>query len=372
MTSPLAALGLIATLVCAGAAKAACVTQGAVDVTPLTAVVDAGKAPAIAMAVIQGGALAGQVACGVKAADNDVPVSLTDIWHIGSNAKAMTATMVARLVERRVLAWDTPLKTLLPDVRMRPEFQTVTLADLLSHRAGLRDLDDTADAALLQPAFDDPRPLPAQRHALAAMALSEAPIGPIRAASAYSNSGYVIVAAVAERATGKSFETLMQEEVFGPLHMTVAYAPSRAGQVLGHEDGKPIAGLRADNPPMIAPAGAVKLTLADWSRFAIDQMSGEAGRGALLSAAGYKALHQAQGDTDAALGWGVLTSWPKAAPVRLLTHGGSNGHWMAFIALAPERQAGVLIVANSAAEGVDAAESAIMMSVTRGLLSAKP
>lgn len=372
MTSSMAALALIATLVGAGAADAACVARGAIDVAPLAATVDAGKTPAMAMAVIQDGALAGQAACGMRASDGEAPVGLADIWHIGSNAKSMTATMIARLVERRVLAWDTPLTTLLPDVRMRPEFRTVTLADLLSHRAGLRDLDDTADAALLQPAFDDPRPLPVQRLALAAMALNEPPIGPIRAASVYSNSGYVIAAAAAEQATGKSFETLMQEEVFGPLGMTVAYAPSQPGQVLGHEEGKPMTGLRADNPPMIAPAGAVKLTLADWSKFAIDQMAGEAGHGALLSAAGYKALHQAQGDTDAALGWGVLTSWPKETPVRLLTHGGSNGRWMAFIALAPERQAGVLIVANSAAEGVDAAESAIMMSVMRGLLTAKP
>ena len=64
----------------------------------------------------------------------------------------MTATMIARLVDRGVLSWSAPLKTILPGVSMRPEYEGVTLADLLSHRAGLRDLDDTADAAMIEAA----------------------------------------------------------------------------------------------------------------------------------------------------------------------------------------------------------------------------
>ena len=327
------------------------------------AMAEAPGVPAMAVLVIRNGAVAEQAVRGVRASDALEPALATDRWHIGSDAKAMTATMIARLAERGVLSWSAPLKTLLPGVAMRPEFQDVTLADLLSHRAGLRDLDDTADAALLAAAFVDARPLPQQRLAFAVLALNEAPIGPVQGESVYSNSGYVLAAAVAEQATGKAFEQLMQEEVFRPLGMSVAYAPSARGQVLGHLDGKPLTGLRAATPPLIAPAGAVRLSMADWARFAIDQMAGEKGRGALLPAAAYRALHTPQGETSAALGWGVRETWPATSPVRLLMHAGSNGHWNALIALAPDLDGGVLIAANAAGAEVEGLQTAVVMQL---------
>lgn len=317
--------------------------------------------PAMAVLVIRNGVVAEQAVRGVRASDTPDLALADDRWHIGSDAKAMTATMIARLVDRGVLSWSASLKTLLPGVAMRPEYEDVTLADLLSHRTGLRDLDDTADAALLEAAFIDARPLPQQRLAFAATVLNEAPIGPAHGESVYSNSGYVLAAVVAEQATGKALEQLMQDEVFQPLGMSVAYAPSARGQILGHLEGRPLTGLRADNPPLIAPAGAVKLSMADWARFAIDQMAGEKGRGVLLPAASYIALHTPQGDTSAALGWGVRNSWPAESPIRLLMHAGSNGHWNALIALSPDQDGGVLIVANTAGPEVEALQTAILM-----------
>lgn len=328
--------------------------------------------PAMAVLIIRNGVVAEQAVRGVRASDAPDPALTDDRWHIGSDAKAMTATMIARLVDRGVLSWSAPLKTLLPGTAMRPEYEDVTLADLLSHRAGLRDLDDTADAALLDAAFVDARPLPQQRLAFAATVLNEAPIGPARGESAYSNSGYVLAAVVAEQATGKVFEQLMQDEVLQPLGMTVAYAPSERGQILGHLEGRPLTGLRADNPPLIAPAGAVKLSMADWARFAIDQMTGEKGRGVLLPAASYVALHTPQGDTSAALGWGVRNSWPAESPIRLLMHAGSNGYWNALIALSPDRDGGVLIVANTAGPEVEALQTAILMMLMSELVAEKP
>ena len=328
--------------------------------------------PAMAVLVIRNGAVAEQVVRGVRASDAADAALTGDRWHIGSDAKAMTATMIARLVDRGLLSWSAPLKSLLPDTAMRAEYEDVTLADLLSHRAGLRDLDDIADAALLEAAFVDARALPEQRRDFAATALQEAPIGPARGESVYSNSGYVLAAVVAERATGKSFEQLMQDEVFQPLGMSVAYAPSERGQILGHLDGRPLTGLRADNPPLIAPAGAVRLSMADWARFAIDQMAGEKGHGALLTAASYAALHMPQGDTSAALGWGVRNSWPAENPIRLLMHAGSNGHWNALIALSPDQDGGVLIVANAAGPEVEALQTGILMMLMSDVVQSSP
>lgn len=95
--------------------------------------------PAIAVLVIRDGRIAEQAVRGVRASDAPDSATLADVWHLGSDAKPMTATLIARLVERGVLAWDTPLTKLLPELAaaMRPEYGSVTLVNLLSHTAGL-------------------------------------------------------------------------------------------------------------------------------------------------------------------------------------------------------------------------------------------
>ncbi|MNO03995.1 hypothetical protein D3C81_2248660 [compost metagenome] len=42
-------------------------------------------------------------------------------------------------------------------------------------------------------------------------------------------------------------------------------------------------------------------------------------------------------------------------------HAGSNGHWNALIALSPDQDGGVLIVANTAGPEVEALQTAILM-----------
>jgi CubicO group peptidase (beta-lactamase class C family) len=322
--------------------------------------------PAMAVLVIRDGKVDGQAVRGVRAAGSPARAQLSDHWHIGSDAKAMTATLIARLVEAGKLSWEAPLSDMLPDTAMRAEYQSVTLADLLSHRAGL---PPNSDEKRIEATRKDRRALPVLRMEYVQRALSEAPVGPVRAASQYSNSGYIIAAAIAERATGQSFENLMQEQVFAPLGMQVDTGPSRHGQVLGHKAGKPLTGLAADIPPFFAPAGAtMKMSLADWSRFVLDQMAGERGAGKLLSQQGYRFLHTPQGESGAALGWGVKSNWPANAPMRLLMHAGSNGYWNALVALAPDSQSGVLVVANAGeGSGAEQQQTRLVMSLVSGM-----
>ena len=65
-------------------------------------------------------------------------VTTSDLWHLGSCTKSMTATLIALLVERGDLDWDKTLPQLLPEFAksMNPAYADVTLVDLLAHRAG--------------------------------------------------------------------------------------------------------------------------------------------------------------------------------------------------------------------------------------------
>jgi len=330
--------------------------------------------PAVGVLVIRDGVVAGQAVRGVRVLGKAEPVRLSDRWNLGSDGKAITATMIARLVERGLLRWDAPLSEMLPELAadMRPEYRDVTLVDLFSHRAGLPE--NVSDEVFYKSFYADRRPLPEQRLAYLRQALSEAPVGPARGEPSYSNTGPLLAAAIAERATGKPFERLMQDEVFKPLGMTspvFGQAPG-AGEPWGHVDGR-IADKPFDaNADFFTPAGGVRMTLADWARFCIDQLKGEEGSGKLLKAESYRQLHTPQGETIFALGWGVAPQMAgRVGPV--LTHSGSDGNWFAFVALFPTGDNGVLVVANAAdSMGGDAAAKSIARAVMMTLAPPVP
>lgn len=367
----------IALLLCLGAALAATPTraQESPEAPPLPATLAAameGKTvPAVGVLVIRNGEVVDQAVAGIDALGSGSAATIDDLWNLGSDSKAMTVTMIARLVERGVLSWEAPLSAMLPELaaEMRPEYRDVTLVELMSHRAGLPE--NHSDEAYFQTFFTDTRPLQQQRLAYLRLAVADAPVGPARGEPSYSNTGLILAGAIAERATGQSYETLMQEEVFGPLGMTTAVFSQvpDAGETFGHIDGR-VSVARDGNPQMILPAGGVRMTLADWARFCIDQMAGEAGRGKLLKPETYRLMHTPRGDSIVAMGWGVPPQIAgRAGPV--LTHGGSDGNWFAFVALFPGSENGVLAVANAAETmGGDAAVKAAARAVIQTLAPA--
>jgi len=339
----------------------------------LAAAMEGKTVPAVGVLVIRNGKVVDQAVAGIDRLGSQSAATVDDLWNLGSDSKAMTVTMIARLVERGVLSWKVPLSEMLPDLaaEMRPEYRDVTLVDLMSHRAGLPE--NHSDEAYFRTFFTDTRPLQEQRLAYLRLAVRDTPVGPTRGKPNYSNTGLILAGAIAEKATGKSYETLMQEEVFGPLGMTTAVFNQipDAGETSGHINGR--MSVAADgNPQMILPAGGVRMTLADWARFCIDQMAGEAGRGKLLKPETYRLMHTPQGDSIVAMGWGVPPQIAgRAGPV--LTHGGSDGNWFAFVALFPGSENGVLAVANAAETmGGDAAAKAAARAVIQTLAPAVP
>ena len=309
------------------------------------------KVPAAGVLVMRNSQVEDQVVTGLRRNDGKDAVTLDDAWVIGSTGKVMTVAMVIRLVEHGTLSWETPLEQMLPELArsMRPEYRKVTLLQLLSHRAGLpRDLRNTR---AIDSYFTDKRELGVQRVAYSAAALKEKPEAKPGTAFSYSNTGFIIAAAIAEKVSGKTYDELMQAEVYGPLGMQTAGSGTTGdGQVRGHSKGKPKLVMKKESdgvPAMYAPAGFLHMSLADWAKFSLDQLAGAKGEGKLLAAADYKLMQTAQPGSGAGLDWGVQPSIAgRKGPV--LVHQGSDGNWLAVIVLFPEQGTGVLAVANAA------------------------
>ncbi len=320
--------------------------------------------PALAVAVVTSDGLKYSGVAGVRKRGTEVPVALADLWHLGSDGKAMTGTLVARMVERGQLKWDTSVAEAFPDLAsaMHPDFRKATLLQLLSHRAGLPENLDLARYL-----GDD---APALRLQAVRQELSRKPQTIPGTVSAYSNLGYVIAAAIAEKAANKPWELIIAEEVFTPLHMTTAGygglgTPGQIDQPWPHkESGEACAtnGLNMDNPPVMGPAGRIHCSIQDWAKFVQDQLRGARGETGLLKPESYQKLQTPPYDGDYALGWRVAQrDW---AGGKALNHSGDNTMNFANVWVAPQRDFAILVCVNqsgdTAFQATDSATSAMI------------
>ncbi len=316
--------------------------------------------PAVAAIVFRTDSILAQGAAGVRARGSEPQVTLDDRFHLGSCTKAMTAALIAKLVETGRLKWDDTIESTFADLRGRilPEYLPVTLEQLLTHRSGLPE-DRAGGPLLLTLRSLSGSPAEQRREALPHI-LSLIPAAAPGEKMVYSNSGYVVAAAMAEHATKRNWEDLMGEFVFESLGITTGgFGPpgtdAAIDQPRGHRESRgsikpmPPESPFSDNPVALFPGGAAHMSLPDWVRFGQDHLAaGRAGRG-MLRADSYHRLHTPPGESGYAMGWGVGSS-PRLG--RTLSHAGSNTMWFALIRLAPERDLGIVIAANLATRDV--------------------
>lgn len=338
--------------------------------------------PALAGAIVTSKGLSAVGAVGVRKYGTDSPVTVNDQFHLGSDTKAMTATLLATLVEEGKLSWTTTLEQVFPQLssKMNPAYRKVTLEQLLAHRAGLSE-DSWPKGKTFSDMFKLSGTPREQRAAYVAMVLSEPPVSEPGSTFLYSNRSYAVAGAVAERIANDSWESLMQKRIFEPLGMSTCGFGAMGTS--GKTDPKQIdqpwqhkliltwhraiePGPQADNPPVIAPAGTVHCSVVDWGRFVTAHLRGERGESGILKPSTFKYLHTAPFGGDYGFGW-ITVNRPWAGG-RALNHAGSNTQNYAVVWIAPERDFAVLVATNQGDtfDACDAAASALILHFTQG------
>src|SRR5260221_2795520 len=278
----------------------------------------------IAAAVLRGERIIAQGAAGVRKRGSAEHITLDDRFHLGSCTKAMTATLVAMLVEEGKLNWTTTLGELFADTvkPLHPAWERATLRQVLAHRAGLPFQPDGLNPVfntfrqLMRPPRARLGTLPQQRLEIARQALSRPPRIPPDTKYYYSNVGYVLAGAVLEQLTGRAWEDLMRERLFQPLGISTGGfgPPGTAGktdQPWGHSSilGKPLdpGSPAAQFPLYYGPAGLAHMTIADWARFIALHLRGDPAnphcQAALLKLDTFAELHAVAPTTPYSKGW---------------------------------------------------------------------
>jgi CubicO group peptidase (beta-lactamase class C family) len=346
--------------------------------------------PALAAAVVKKGEIVATAAVGVRVHGTNIRVTIDDRFHLGSDTKAMTATLAGILVDDGKLRWTSTIGEVLgadvPD--MNQKLATVTLQQLLSHSSGIpSDTKDMVAIYFNTDAFD--YNLAALRlRALAAWRHNE-PKEPQGSPFQYSNFGYIIAGAMIEKAAGVPWEQLMFEKLFAPLGLRTAGLGAQAtlGKVdapVGHqidEQGKitpMLWGAAADAPPMMGPAGTAHMSILDFARWA-SWNSGQGRRGpTIVTPQTLKLIHAPHVKTprienpkpgtpqtgEYAFGWGVVKLDWTEKPV--LSHNGSNSMNLAKILVDVDKDIGIVVTTNFPEQKADAAAAEVVEALYRG------
>ncbi len=308
----------------------------------------AAKVPRVALALVYDGAIVHQRGFGV-ADPSGRPMTPQTPSSLGSITKSFTALAVMQLVEAAQIDLDEPVQRYVPWFRVADAESSarITVRHLLHHTSGLSTLDgnltqahsDSSDQAL----NDRVRHLARARL-----------IAPPGEQYRYSNGNYQALGAIVQAVTGRAYEDYVQEHILTPMGMHNSFVYWANGDQIEPATGyrfwfgHPIAmSVRRDYRGGVAQGG-VFASAEDLAFYMLTILNGgRRGDTSVLSPDGIDAIQRPAVPTGSgreyyAMGWVVS----EGEGFQILSHGGDNPGFNAFMAYVPEYRAGVVVLAN--------------------------
>jgi len=291
---------------------------------------------------------------GVTSVENPLPVEENTLFQFGSTGKTYTSTALLRLVDRGLVDLDAPVRTYLPELRLKDEeaARTVTVLQLLNHTAGWQGdlMDNTGDG-------DDALARYVER-----MANIEQ-VSPLGSVVSYNNASLSVAGRIIEKITGKTYERAVRELLFEPLGLEHSFFfPNEIMTrrfAAGHNQ-KSDGTITVARPWAMArgnvPAGGISSNSADlitWARFHLGDGRAKDGT-RVLSEALLKKMQEPTADMrGSALGDYVGISWllSDVEGVRLVSHGGDTIGQHSNFVMVPERDFAISTLTNCGPNG---------------------
>jgi len=321
--------------------------------------------PGLMAMCIKQGRIVAQGAAGYRRLGQTDKLLLADRVNLGSNTKWMTATIAGRLVDRGVISWNTRVRDVFTNYQsFNAAFPDATLDQFLAHRTGVQSgatFENNHWGQLLAQTGT----MAQVRRWVSNTVLTDAP--QVAAGTfLYANQGYTVAATMLEIASGKDWETLMQEEIFTPLRMTTATlgivyddaVPPKApvghdlaaGQTVPVPRTAPSTNVNFHYEASNGPGAHTACTLQDWAKFLHLHMTSDLGN--YLTAATGARLQQPYpgasfvGADGYSRGAYVYTNLAWATPGNALYHGGDVWGEDSIAWMSPSRDFIVIVYVN--------------------------
>lgn len=168
-----------------------------------------GQVPGASLLILKDGAPIVRHGYGLANLETGTAATPATNYRLASVSKQFTAAAILLLAEDRKLGLDDRLRRWLPE--LPPETDAITLRQVLSHSSGLIDYEDLMPADASEQISDQG----------VLDLLAQAPRLYFAPGSAYrySNSGYVLLGLVIERASGQPLAAFLHDRIFQPLGM---------------------------------------------------------------------------------------------------------------------------------------------------------
>ena len=296
--------------------------------------------PGAAVGVMRGGRLVFAKGYGRASLEFPAPITPNTPFHVGSVSKQFTAMGIVLLAQQGRLSLDDDVRKHVPELPALGA--TITLRHLLNHTSGIRDQWDLW--AMAGGRMDDViRQEDLFRLVTRQQQLNFTP----GTEYVYSNSGYMLLAKVVERAGGKPFAAWMSENLFAPLGMRDTHVHDDhervvPGRAYSYENAD--AGGYRNAVLSYANAGptSVFTTVADLARWLDNFRTGVVGGADARAQLTTRAI-LASGDT-LPYALGLVVDRFRGQP--RFQHGGSDRGFRAFVAYYPQLESGVVVLSN--------------------------
>lgn len=218
-------------------------------------------APGCAVGVIQNSQFVYRSAFGLADLATQAPITTATPFHVASISKQFTAAALFFLVDAGRVRLEDGVRRFVPELPAMA--QDVTVADLLHHISGLRDIFPLLEAAGRPPQILD---IAGNLKLLGAQSsLNFAPGTDYE----YVNSDYLLLGLIVERVSGMNLSDFAEKFIFGPLGMTHSAFPGGAKHLAGGALGYSARGSQFHHsiPPLVAGDGGLQSSVEDLARW---------------------------------------------------------------------------------------------------------
>jgi CubicO group peptidase (beta-lactamase class C family) len=296
--------------------------------------------PGCALAIFRDGRIAYERGYGMADLERDVPITPASVFYVGSLSKQFTAFAVALAASEGKLSLDDDVRKWIPEL---PDYASrLTVRHLVHHTSGLRDYNTLFDIAGRRndEAFDN-------RTVLGIIARQRALNFKPGEEYLYSNSGYVLLSLVVERASGTPLAAFAKTRIFQPLGMGDTQFYDDVTRIVKNRAfafDRSASGEWRDNTPhsQRTGAGGVLTTVRDLLAWDSNMYQPNVGTNALISQA-----HQTGSlNSGKALTYAYGLQIGQYRGQRLVEHGGSLGGYRAHLMRFPDERTSVACLCN--------------------------
>jgi len=333
-------------------------------------------APSMSIAVAVGGELIWADARGYADLESQRATTLDTTYLVGSVAKPITATLVAKLWEEGAIDLDTDVREYVPSFPEKA--YPMTLRQLLSHQAGIRHYNRALSPLHSEMARNEQ--FDSIEQSLDIFSGDELLFEPDTSFK-YSTYGYTLVSAAVEGATGRSFLELLDERVFEPLAMNQSTAddgssPTRVSDYLVLMSDDAVLPAPETNNSYKWAGGGLVSTPSELARFGAAMLHSE-----LLSEETsevvFTARETASGELNPqhyGLGWRIggiqyaENEEDEPEILTLISHGGSSMGSASILLLLPDQDIVIAMTANSVSDGGSGPLTRVAANIARDFL----